>query len=121
MYILTIRAPNVQDVSAVMNVLADRQAPHLEINVRAAEPPPAQGNAPLGALPAPAGPRAAVPREDRVVKPFLARQVFDGEGECPICFDKIRNFSGYCLLRCGHAFHKSCYERSEAPCAVCRD
>lgn len=114
MYTVTLQANDINGVSTIMNCLANTQLPMLEINVRGGAEPP---------RPALAAPRAAAPPVSRVVRPFLARQIYtDNEIECPICYDKIRDFSQFCLLRCGHAFHKACYERTEGqPCSVCRD
>lgn len=77
-------------------------------------------------------PPVAPPVEDRPlkqgvrVKKFLEKKVWDrmeeAEKECPICYDLVRNFNEFCLLRCGHSFHVKCFEKYERKdeCPFCR-
>ena len=64
--------------------------------------------------------------KDVRVKKFLEKKVWDrmreDEKECPICYDSIRDFKDFCLLRCGHSFHEPCFERYDRKdeCPFCR-
>ena len=66
--------------------------------------------------------------QNRVVTPYLANQYFDlckatnKDLTCAICLDNVVDCKRCCcLLRCGHAYHSTCYLQSDGSCAICRE
>lgn len=110
---MTVRVQNVNEIGTLLNALAiGPQNVRIQVTVDEAAAP----------APRDAAPQDAAAAHAREVKPFLARRVYNTEDpapECPICYDQIRDFESYALLRCGHAFHRACRADAGA-CAVCR-
>ena len=65
--------------------------------------------------------------EEKTVSCYLAENYFDMckqlkiDLECPVCMDKLCCKKCFCLLRCGHYFHLSCWMKTELNnCPTCR-
>ncbi len=66
--------------------------------------------------------------EEKTVSCYLADNYFDMckqlkiDMECPICMESVMCCKKcFCLLRCGHAFHLSCWIKTEINnCPTCR-
>lgn len=67
-------------------------------------------------------------QEEKSVSCYLAETYFDMckqlkiDNDCPICMESVMCCKKcFCLLRCGHAFHLSCWMKTEINnCPTCR-